>query len=57
MKVEVRFDSERTRPSDVPVLEGDNSLFREDTGWEPEIPLEKTLKDLLEFWRACPNRL
>lgn len=57
VKVEVRFDSERTRPSDVPVLEGDNSLFREDTGWEPEIPLEKTLKDLLEFWRACPNRL
>jgi GDP-4-dehydro-6-deoxy-D-mannose reductase len=53
----VRFDSERARPSDVPVLEGDNSLFRKDTGWEPEIPFEKTLEDLLEFWRACPNRL
>ena len=57
VKVEVRFDSERTRPSDVPVLEGDNGLFHDDTGWKPEIPLEKTLKDLLEFWRSCPNRL
>jgi nucleoside-diphosphate-sugar epimerase len=27
-----------------------------DTGWKPEIPLKDTLKDLLEFWRECPNR-
>ena len=57
VEVEVKKDERRFRPSDVPHLEGDNSLFNADTGWKPEIPLEQTLKDLLEFWRACPNRL
>jgi GDP-4-dehydro-6-deoxy-D-mannose reductase len=56
IKVEVRTDRGRLRPSDVPLLQGDNSLFRGDTGWEPEIPMEKTLSDLLDFWRTCPSR-
>jgi GDP-4-dehydro-6-deoxy-D-mannose reductase len=55
-KVEVRTDKGRLRPSDVPLLQGDNSLFVSDTGWKPEIPMEKTLSDLLDFWRTCPNR-
>ncbi len=54
VKVEIRKDKERLRPSDVPLLEGDNGKFREDTSWEPEIPIEKTLSDLLDFWRKCP---
>jgi GDP-4-dehydro-6-deoxy-D-mannose reductase len=56
VKVEVRTDKGRLRPSDVPLLQGDNSLFSGDTGWKPEIPMEKTLSDLLDFWRTCPNR-
>jgi GDP-4-dehydro-6-deoxy-D-mannose reductase len=56
VKVEVRTDKGRLRPSDVPLLLGDNSLFTGDTGWKPEIPMEKTLSDLLDFWRTCPNR-
>jgi len=56
VKVEVRTDKGRLRPSDVPLLQGDNSLFTGDTGWEPEIPMEKTMADLLEFWRTCPSR-
>ncbi len=55
--VEIEADPERLRPSDVPVLEGDNSAFNKDTGWKPEIPMEKTLSDLLEFWRKWPHRL
>jgi GDP-4-dehydro-6-deoxy-D-mannose reductase len=35
----------------VPILVGDNSKFRKETGWEPTIPFEQTLKDLLTFWR------
>ena len=42
VKVEVRTDKGRLRPSDVPLLQGDNSLFTGDTGWKPEIPMEKT---------------
>ena len=51
VKVEVREDPVRMRPSDVPLLVGDGSKFRSVTGWEPTIPFEVTLKDLLEHWR------
>jgi len=57
VRVDVRTDKGRLRPSDVPLLEGDNSAFRRDTGWEPVIPMEKTLTDLLDFWRNCPYRV
>ena len=56
VEVEVRTDRGRLRPSDVPLLEGDNSLFAGDTGWKPEISMEQTLSDLLDFWRNNPNR-
>jgi GDP-4-dehydro-6-deoxy-D-mannose reductase len=49
--VEVRLDPERLRPSDIPNLVGDPRKIRETTGWEPGIPLEKTLRDLLQHWR------
>src|SRR6185295_8157998 len=52
-KVEVRIevDPERLRPSDVEILIGDSTKFRADTGWEPQIPFEKTVTDLLDYWR------
>ena len=40
------------RPVDIPVLVGDNSALRRATGWEPTIPLEQTLSDVLADWRA-----
>ncbi len=49
--IEVRQDPTRLRPSDVPLLLGDNSRFVDATGWQPEIPFEQTAKDLLEYWR------
>jgi GDP-4-dehydro-6-deoxy-D-mannose reductase len=51
-KIEVRQDPARLRPSDVPVLIGDNSKFVKATGWQPVIPFEQTLRDMLEYWRA-----
>ncbi|MEI8349148.1 MAG: GDP-mannose 4,6-dehydratase [Candidatus Omnitrophota bacterium] len=51
VKVKIKQDPERMRPSDVPVLIGDCSKFKEETGWSPEIPFEKTLEDLLNYWR------
>jgi GDP-4-dehydro-6-deoxy-D-mannose reductase len=50
-KVRVEQDPERMRPSDVVRLIGDSSKFRADTGWEPEIPFDQTLGDLLGYWR------
>jgi GDP-4-dehydro-6-deoxy-D-mannose reductase len=50
-KVAVEMDPDRLRPSDVEILIGDSSKFRADTGWEPRIPFERTLSDLLDYWR------
>ena len=49
--VDIKTDKGRLRPSDVPLLEGDYSAFHAATGWNPEIPIDKTLSDLLDFWR------
>ena len=54
--IEVRQDPERMRPADNPVLLGDNSKLVNLTGWNPEIPGEKTLKDLLNYWRKKVDR-
>jgi GDP-4-dehydro-6-deoxy-D-mannose reductase len=52
VKIEVRQDPARLRPSDVPILLGDNSKFVKATGWKPTIPFEQTLRDMLDYWRA-----
>ena len=51
-KIEVKQDPARLRPSDVPILLGDNSKFVNATGWQPTIPFADTLRDMLEHWRS-----
>ncbi|MCJ7652950.1 MAG: GDP-mannose 4,6-dehydratase, partial [Actinobacteria bacterium] len=55
-RIKVEKDPARQRQSDIPVLVGDNTLVRDETGWEPEIPLEQTLKDTLDYWRSAESR-
>lgn len=50
-KVRLEPDPSRLRPSDVPRLEGDNAKFVARTGWRLQIPLQDTLRDLLQYWR------
>uniref|UniRef100_A0A7V3RIP0 SDR family oxidoreductase n=1 Tax=candidate division WOR-3 bacterium TaxID=2052148 RepID=A0A7V3RIP0_UNCW3 len=52
--IDVRIipDPSRMRPSDVELLVGSSEKFHSATGWKPEIPFDKTLKDLLDYWRA-----
>ena len=50
--VTVEEDPARLRPSDVPILCADATKFRQRSGWAPAIPLERTLADLLDWWRA-----
>ena len=52
VKIEVKQDPARMRPSDVQILLGDNSKFVQATGWQPVIPFEQTLHDMLEHWRS-----
>jgi GDP-4-dehydro-6-deoxy-D-mannose reductase len=49
--VEIREDPTRLRPSDVPILRGSRERIEGEVRWRPEIPLERTLTDLLEYWR------
>ena len=51
VKIKVLQDKSRMRPSDVEVLVGDASKFMKVSGWRPEIPFEKTMEDLLNYWR------
>ncbi|NOT45177.1 MAG: NAD-dependent epimerase/dehydratase family protein [Acidobacteria bacterium] len=50
--VQVATDPARLRPNDVPFLVGDPSRLGRTTGWKPAIPFDRTLDDLLEYWRA-----
>jgi GDP-4-dehydro-6-deoxy-D-mannose reductase len=52
VRVTVRQDPARLRPSDNPVVLGDPSRIAKATGWRAEIPIEQTLGDLLTWWRT-----
>jgi len=53
-KVPIRHevDPARFRPADVPYLVGDPSLAARDCGWSAKIPLDDTLRDVLDDWRG-----
>lgn len=55
-EIEVTVDPARLRAADVEALVADVSSFTADTGWRPEIPLERTLGDLLDWWREQLQR-
>ncbi len=45
-------DPSLMRPSDTPEIYGDPAKLKNDTGWEPQLSLEQTLKETLEYWRS-----
>lgn len=49
--IPVEQDPAKMRPSDTPVICCDHSKLTQDTGWEPEIPLEVILRETLEWFR------
>ena len=49
--IEVITDPDRIRPIDADLQVPDTSKFENHTGWKPEIPFEKTMDDLLQYWR------
>jgi GDP-4-dehydro-6-deoxy-D-mannose reductase len=52
VKVRTEPDPKRMRPSDVELLLGDATRLRAETNWQPRIPFEKTMSDLLDYWRS-----
>ena len=49
--IDVEQDPAKMRPADISYHAGDNGKLRRATGWEPRIPLEQTLRELLDYWR------
>jgi GDP-4-dehydro-6-deoxy-D-mannose reductase len=54
--VEVHVDPTRVRPVDQPLLVADPSKLRDATGWEPQFSIERTLADMLDYWRDAIAR-
>jgi len=51
-KISIETSESLMRPSDNPELVCDFSKFNKLTGWSPEIDIDKTLEDTLEYWRG-----
>jgi len=51
-KIKVEVDAKLLRPSDVTLQIPSTEKFRERTGWKPRMPFEKTMTDLLDYWRS-----
>ncbi len=48
---EIVVDPKLLRPTDEKIIFGDTAKLRAHTGWEQKIPIETTIKDMLEYWR------
>ena len=53
--IKIIQDEARMRPIDADLQIPDTNKFREHTGWKPEITFEKTMQDLLDYWRQNIN--
>lgn len=49
--IKVELDPARLRPSDIPVIEADIHKLQDTITWQPEIKLEQTLLETLNYWR------
>lgn len=50
-KIKIKIDKERLRPIDADLQVPNTQKFMNHTGWKPQIPYEKTISDLLSYWR------
>ncbi|UCG30547.1 MAG: GDP-mannose 4,6-dehydratase [candidate division WOR-3 bacterium] len=49
---ELKVNPTKIRKNDIPVLLGDGTKFSQLTGWSPKVKIEKTIEDILNYWRA-----
>jgi len=55
-EITIEVDESRLRPIDADLQIPDTTKFRDHTSWSPEIPFEKTMQDLLDYWRDRISR-
>lgn len=49
--VTIETDPTRVRASEIPQVIGDSTKLKNETGWSPQIPMERTIRDLMTYWR------
>ncbi len=55
-QIKIEIDPDRLRPIDADLQVPDTRKFAAHTGWAPQIPFERTMKDLLDYWRGRVSR-
>ena len=50
-ELKIVVDSELLRPTDEKIIVGDVTKLKKDTGWCQKIPMEETIKDMLDYWK------
>ncbi|MFH1298125.1 MAG: GDP-mannose 4,6-dehydratase [Bacteroidota bacterium] len=50
MEVLTETDQRLSRPNDNKVIIGSNEKIKRDIGWAPQVPLRRSLKDVINFW-------
>jgi GDPmannose 4,6-dehydratase len=56
-EIKVLVDKKRLRPIDADLQIPDTSKFRKHTKWKPKISFQKTLEDLLNYWREKVKKM
>jgi GDP-mannose 4,6-dehydratase len=54
--IKAEIDPDRLRPIDADLQVPDTAKFTKHTGWKPEIPFDRTIRDLLDYWRMRVKR-
>ena len=49
--IQVEVDEQRLRPNDIPIIQADVDKLCRTIGWNPQISLNDTICDMLEYWR------
>ncbi|SRR6266496_665882 len=55
-RIKIEVDPDRLRPIDADLQVPDTTKFTLHTGWRPEISYERTIRDLLDYWRDRVKR-
>jgi GDP-4-dehydro-6-deoxy-D-mannose reductase len=52
LHIQTRVDEKLIRPNDNRIIIGSNEKIKREIGWEPEIPMRRSLEDVVAFWKS-----
>jgi GDP-4-dehydro-6-deoxy-D-mannose reductase len=52
MKIQIEVDPQLIRPNDNKKIVGSYKKIKNDLGWTPEISIEKSLSDVIQYWQT-----